>query len=368
MWAGSVYLIINDRLTLSGATEMLRRYLKRKTGKAVYKQHTLNGSQIISEQRDDKLLVFLYDESGSPIGMQYRTDSMSEGTFYTYLFEKNLQGDIIAVYNTSGTKLISYVYDAWGNFKQTNHNISGTNAGAQYNPFTYRGYYYDAELDFYYLQSRYYDPEYGRFINADGQLNPGLLGYNMYIYCNNNPIMGTDETGKGWLGAVIGGLSGAVVGGAFGAINALIHGDDVKTGAFLGAVNGGITGAIAGSVAQDIATGGISAVGTATLVVAVSSFATGAATDMVSQSINDDVGLADMDYGSVLQSGVETAIFATASVFLPGTGTIAGDAVITTVYNMMTSAFTMGVHAIQNSIEGRKNISEKPEEKVIPVY
>ncbi len=328
----------------------------------------MNGSQILTEQWDDKLLVFLYDESGSPIGMQYRTKSMAEGTFYTYLFEKNLQGDIIAVYNTSGTKLISYYYDAWGNFVKTTHNISGTNVGAQYNPFLYRGYYYDTDLGFYYLQSRYYDPEVGRFINADGQLNPGLLGYNMYIYCNNNPIMGTDETGKGWLGAVIGGLSGAVVGGAFGAINALIHGDDVKTGAFLGAVNGGITGAIAGSVAQDIATGGISAVGTATLVVAVSSFATGAATDMVSQSINDDVGLADMDYGSVLQSGVETAIFATASVFLPGTGTIAGDAVITTVYNMMTSAFTMGVHAIQNSIEGRKNISEKPEEKVIPVY
>ena len=89
---------------------------------------------------------------------------------------------------------------------------------------------------------------------------------------------------------------------------------------------------------------------------------------MVAQSINDSVGLADMDYSSVLQSGVETAIFATASIFLPGTGMIAGDAVITTVYNMVTSAFTMGVHAIQNSIEGRKNISEKPEEKVIPVY
>ena len=62
---------------------------------------------------------------------------MAEGTFYTYLFEKNLQGDIIAVYNTSGTKLISYYYDAWGNFVKTTHNISGTNVGAQYNPFTY---------------------------------------------------------------------------------------------------------------------------------------------------------------------------------------------------------------------------------------
>ena len=63
--------------------------------------------------------------------MQYRTKSMGEGEFYTYLFEKNLQGDIIAVYNTSGTKLVSYVYDAWGNCTVTNHNITGTNVGAR---------------------------------------------------------------------------------------------------------------------------------------------------------------------------------------------------------------------------------------------
>ena len=160
----------------------------------------MNGSQILTEQWDDKLLVFLYDESGSPIGMQYRTNSMAEGTFYTYLFEKNLQGDIIAVYNASGVRLISYVYDAWGNFKQTNHNLSESNVGAQYNPFTYRGYYYDYELDFYYLQSRYYDPEYGRFINADSILNANgdVLGYNLYLYCSNNPIMFTDQNGRGW--------------------------------------------------------------------------------------------------------------------------------------------------------------------------
>ena len=160
----------------------------------------MNGSQIVSEQWDDKLLVFLYDESGSPIGMQYRTNSMAEGTFYTYLFEKNLQGDIIAVYNTSGTKLISYYYDAWGNFNKTTHNISGTNVGAQYNPFTYRGYYYDSELAFYYLQSRYYDPEYGRFISPDSILNANgdVLGYNLYLYCSNNPVMFTDLNGRGW--------------------------------------------------------------------------------------------------------------------------------------------------------------------------
>ena len=109
--------------------------LRSKTVDGVKHTYTLNGSQIVSEQWDDKLLVFIYDESGSPIGMQYRTKSMAEGTFYTYLFEKNLQGDIIAVYNTSGTKLISYVYDAWGNVTVTNHNVSGTNSGARHNPW-----------------------------------------------------------------------------------------------------------------------------------------------------------------------------------------------------------------------------------------
>ena len=145
---------------------------------------------------------------------------MAEGTFYTYLFEKNLQGDIIAVYNTSGTKLISYYYDAWGNFVKTTHNISGTNVGAQYNPFTYRGYYYDTELDFYYLQSRYYDPEVGRFINADSYLSTGtgLLGYNMYAYCNNNPTMGYDPTGE-WTYSIGFSVSAFLFGGSTFSIN-----------------------------------------------------------------------------------------------------------------------------------------------------
>ena len=160
----------------------------------------MNGSQIVNEQWDDKLVVYLYDESGSPIGMQYRTNSMAEGTFYTYLFEKNLQGDIIAVYNTSGTKLVSYVYDAWGNVTVTNHNVSGTNSGARHNPFRYRGYYYDTETGYYYLQSRYYNPKWGRFLNADGYVSTGqdILGYNMYIYCGNNPINRIDISGTSW--------------------------------------------------------------------------------------------------------------------------------------------------------------------------
>ena len=132
---------------------------------------------------------------------------MGQGVFYTFWFEKNLQGDIVAVYNETGTKLISYVYDAWGNFRTTTHNCSGTNAYAAYNPFRYRGYYYDdfhgcfdeygMETGFYYLNSRYYNPQWGRFLNADGYVSTGtgLLGYNMFAYCNNNPVMYVDPDG-----------------------------------------------------------------------------------------------------------------------------------------------------------------------------
>ena len=163
---------------------------------AVHTYH-LSGSQIISEEWGNHLLVYLYDSNGSPMGMQYRRSSMAEDVFYTFWFEKNLQGDIVAVYNSAGTKVVSYAYDAWGNCIATNHNISGTNSYANLNPFRYRGYYYDTELGFYYLNSRYYDPAVGRFINADVYINAngGFIGFNMFAYCNNMPINYRDPSG-----------------------------------------------------------------------------------------------------------------------------------------------------------------------------
>ena len=134
----------------------------------------LAGSTILSEEwtanNVQHILIYLYDADGSPIGMQYRKSTDASGTFETYWFEKNLQGDIVAVYNEGGTKLVSYTYDAWGNVTTTYHN-GGASTAVQYNPFRYRGYYYDTELGFYYLNSRYYDPETGRFLNADKFVN-----------------------------------------------------------------------------------------------------------------------------------------------------------------------------------------------------
>ncbi|MBO5316501.1 MAG: RHS repeat-associated core domain-containing protein, partial [Clostridia bacterium] len=100
--------------------------------------------------------------------------------------------------NNSNTKLASYLYDAWGNHTVTYHNGGGILTAIVNNPIRYRGYYYDIDLGLYYLQTRYYDSNIGRFINADGYISTGsgLLGYNMYAYCNNNPVMYVDPSGE----------------------------------------------------------------------------------------------------------------------------------------------------------------------------
>ena len=131
------------------------------------------------------------------MGMRYRKESYGQYVYDTFWFDKNLQGDIVAVYNESGTKLISYKYDAWGNFTTTYHNGCTASSTAAKNPFRYRGYYYDSEIAMYYLQSRYYDPMVGRFINADILENATIpQTNNLFSYCNNNPINDNDASGN----------------------------------------------------------------------------------------------------------------------------------------------------------------------------
>jgi len=107
-----------------------------------------------------------------------------------------LFGDIIGIKNTANELVASYTYNAWGECT-IGTNVDGV---ATLNPFRYRGYYYDTETGFYYLQTRYYDPEICRFISAD---DPEILGdlasvvgqLNLYAYCLNNPVMFTDPSG-----------------------------------------------------------------------------------------------------------------------------------------------------------------------------
>ena len=169
-----------------------------KTVNGVKHTYLLSGSTIMAEYWQQSgvqhVLIYLYDNAGAPVGMMYRTNAYAADTYDYFLFEKNLQGDIVAVYNSSGTKLLSYTYDAWGNCTVT----GSTTTGAQYNPFRYRGYYYDSELGLYYLNSRYYDASIGRFINADIHVNANqdLIGFNMFAYCGNNPISKQDPSGQ----------------------------------------------------------------------------------------------------------------------------------------------------------------------------
>jgi RHS repeat-associated protein len=115
----------------------------------------------------------------------------STSTLYYYVL--NAQGDVSAILDSSGKLAASYDYDAWGNC--TVYDSSDAAIG-DLNPLRYRGYYYDAETGFYYLQSRYYDPAICRFINADGLFTDGFVGSNLFAYCVNDPVNTVDPTGN----------------------------------------------------------------------------------------------------------------------------------------------------------------------------
>ena len=102
---------------------------------------------------------------------------------------------MVAILDANGNPKVQYTYDAWGKILSISGPMADTLGTA--NPLTYRGYVYDTETDLYYLQSRYYDPAVGRFINADALVSTGqgMLGNNMFTYCLNNPINGADPTG-----------------------------------------------------------------------------------------------------------------------------------------------------------------------------
>ena len=232
--------------------------------------YTLNGTQIITESVNSTLdgvylLVYLYDENGAPIGMRYRTPSMAKNVFQNYFFEKNLQGDIIGIWNQSGTKIVTYTYDAWGNVT-----VSGTSASTigKWNPFRYRGYYYDVENGLYYLQSRYYNPAWGRFISPDSTdtllaSETSLTDKNLFAYCDNNPIMRADNGGDFWhilIGAAVGALISGVVKVVSNAIEGNSLTDGLATAMLSGAASGalastgiGIVGMVAGNAAISMA-------------------------------------------------------------------------------------------------------------------
>ena len=151
--------------------------------------------------------TYTYDGNGDLISMNLN--------YVEYYYIRNAQGDIIALSDRNGKIVVNYTYDSWGKLIS----ISGTEkdtVGVK-NPYRYRGYRYDVETGLYYLQSRYYNPEWSRFINADTEFGfmGDLISSNVFIYCKNNPVNMYDLTGKSAILAGGGLLLGAgiIVGG-----------------------------------------------------------------------------------------------------------------------------------------------------------
>jgi RHS repeat-associated protein len=159
-----------------------------KTSGGITTTFTLSGTKVLRQSNSNATMDFVHDESGRAIGFKYA------GNTYWYVF--NLTGDVTGIINNSGTRVVTYTYDTWGKPLSTTGSMAGS-IGAL-NPFRYRGYYYDTETGFYYLNSRYYDPSVGRFLNADSVIynSKGVLGSNLFAYCLNNPINKVDHNGN----------------------------------------------------------------------------------------------------------------------------------------------------------------------------
>ena len=161
------------------------------TGKKSTRTYYMDDNNIVAEQLDgngeNQTIWYAYSGDGNLTGFTWQNTD--------YYYQKNLQGDITGIYNSAGRILVTYTYDAWGNLTDVTDN-SGKNLG-QINPFRYRGYYYDEETGWYYLQSRYYDAEVGRFLNADDVNYQGseALGSNLFTYCENEPVNCVDMDG-----------------------------------------------------------------------------------------------------------------------------------------------------------------------------
>ena len=165
-----------------------------KTVNGLKTEFVYNGSILAGQTTGIDNLTFMYDNNGDTFGFTYN------GTDYYYI--KNAQNDVTAVTDTTGEIVCRYYYDAWGEINSITGSLASTIG--ELNPIRYRSYFYDSEINMYYLNSRYYSPDLCRFLNSDGicDTNTGMLSHNIFTYCNNNPVNFIDSKGT-WIGIAI---------------------------------------------------------------------------------------------------------------------------------------------------------------------
>ena len=260
----------------------------KKTAGGETTNYIYENGKLLRQITGSEVMTFIYGSEGI-IGFKLGTSK--------YLYRKNVFGDVEEIYSAEGMLVGKYSYTAFGECEIE----TDVNGIATKNPFRYRGYYYDVETGLYYLKTRYYDPETGRFITIDdiSYLAPDTInGLNLYAYCGNNPVMRTDENGNAWWHWVLGTI----------AVLALVA-----------------------VVASAIVTGG------ASLVTIGIGFAIGATSNFVSQGLSNLISgnnfFANMNIGEILLGGLVGAAYAT------GIGGIAGALGIGFVSSVASSAY-----------------------------
>ena len=262
------------------------------TGTTTTTEYFYNGSILAGQKTGNDEIVFMYDNNGDVFGFEYN------GTPYYYV--KNAQNDVYLILDENGYAQVLYQYDAWGNvtscYDVTDFGLAGKN------PIMYRSYYVDLEMGMfiYYLNSRYYVAEWGRFASADSEIadiGEDMLGYNLFAYCQNNPVNMSDEDGN-WPKWVTKVIVGTAVIAAAAVLTVATAGTGTALacfavgalkGAITGALIGAATGAVTGAITHRVKTGSWKGAGQSALEGAADGYMGGAISGFISGGLTSNV-------------------------------------------------------------------------------
>ena len=275
---------------------------------------SFNGNTFAYDGRGRRMskngISYIYDSQGRVIrqsnGLEFFYDyegiAACRYNDQLYLYITDGQGNVIALIDTNGNEVVQYWYDAWGNHKVVDANgneVTSSNHLGNLNPFRYRGYYYDVETGLYFLQTRYYDPVVGRFLNRDSvnYADPQTInGLNLYTYCGNNPVEYVDPTGHIIISFL---LAGAIVGFTVSFTSSVVSQAIMNNGQIdwgIAAIDG-LFGAVSGA----LATTGIGAV-VGSIIDAGLTFAN----EMIVIGMQNDWQYSRQDFGSAFISSLVT--------------------------------------------------------------